>query len=290
VIPAVVAVVLLIGGGVFVAVTVSQHHKPTATPGPFTGTYTADLGPQTDLDGKPYDGATPATETWGVRSVCRPGGCVATASRRTGKTTAVSTMVFDDVGGRWVAVAVGSGTCANAPAERWEVVTLQPHPDGTLSGEHSSTASNVCARLRTVTFTRTGDVDVASLPDPVTQPPRVVSAAEALHGRYHYTRTHPDGYTYEYDLAVRTDCLRTGDRCMSYFYGPNGRYPLLFGGGKWIVDINTDAPCTGSHTTAEYPLPQPLRDPITPLTGHGHVQTSGCPGGDFNDNFVRTGD
>ena len=73
----------------------------------------------------------------------------------------------------------------------------------------------------TVTFTRTGDVDVNSLPDPASQPPRVVSPAEALHGRYHQTETHTNGEKDESDPSVRTDCLRTGDRCMSYFHAPN---------------------------------------------------------------------
>ena len=58
-------------------------------------------------------------------------------------------------------------------------------PDGTLSGEYSSTTSKGCTAKRAVTFTRTADVDVTSLPDPAGQPPRVVSPAEALHGRYH---------------------------------------------------------------------------------------------------------
>jgi protein kinase-like protein len=301
VIPALLVVVVLIGGGVFAAVKVAHRHNPTATAppaaappntGPFTGTYRADFGPSTNLDGKPHEGGTPTTETWGVRSVCRSGGCVATASRIRGHTS-VSKLVFDDVGGRWLAVGVGSDQCKNAPAEHFEVFTLQPHPDGTLSGEYSSTFSNACADKFTVTFTRTGDVDVNSLPDPASQPPWVVSPAEALHGRYHLTRT-GDVTTQEYDVAVRTDCLRTGDRCMSYFHDPEGGAPLVFAGGKWT--LNVDAPCSagGTHVerNANYPLPQPPQDPITLLTGHGHDQATGsaCVGGDFDEKFVRTGD
>jgi serine/threonine-protein kinase len=309
VIPAVVAVVLLIGGGVFVAVTVSQHHKPTATPiaaapppntGPFTGTYRADYGSQTDLDGKPFEGepATPATEAWGIRSVCRPGGCVATAARRRGQTTLVPTRVFDDVGGRWVAVAIGKAPCQNAPTEYWVVVTLQPRPDGTLSGESSTTTSgNRCAAAKqAVTFTRTGDVDINSLPDPASQPPRVVSPAEALHGRYHDTLTSTEGMK-EDDVAVRTDCLRTGDRCMSYFHSPDSVAPLVFGSGKWTWNAENEAPCsTGgsapTKVTAEYPLPEPPQNPITLLTGHGRLEATGpCAySADFDDKYVRTGD
>jgi serine/threonine-protein kinase len=120
VIPAIAAVVLLVGGGIFAAVKVSQQQNPAATPaaaapppnsGPFTGTYTADFGVDTGLDGQPREGQPRATETWGVRSVCRSGGCVATAARRSGGTTRASTMVFDDVGGRWLGVSLGSGVC-----------------------------------------------------------------------------------------------------------------------------------------------------------------------------------
>jgi serine/threonine-protein kinase len=84
----------------------SQAPRPAAAPPyavPFTGTYRVDYGPQTDLDGKPLAGAPPNTVTWGVRSVCRLAGCVATASRLDGESF-VSETVFDDVGGRWVAV------------------------------------------------------------------------------------------------------------------------------------------------------------------------------------------
>ncbi len=309
VVPALLAVAVLIGGGVFAAMRVSQprDNKPTpaaapAAPppntGPFTGTYTANFDPGTLLDGQPTEGLPPATETWGVRSVCRSGGCVATASRRSGDTTLVSTLVFDEVGGRWLAVGVASGTCKNAPAERWEVFTLQPHPDGTLAGEYSTVTSNGCGRKRAVTFTRTADVDVTSLPDPASQPPRVVSAAEALHGRYHYTATLSSGGKLEYDYAVRTDCLRTGDRCMSFFHNPDYAVPLVFAGGQWTKDRELDDQCPGGGTshakvTAQYPLPAPPQDPITLLTGHGHVEVTGdCDVTSFDEDYriVRTGD
>src|ERR1700739_3163084 len=82
-------------------------------------------------------------------------------------------------------------------------------PAGTRSAECTTPTTNACGLKRAVTFTRTGDVDVTSLPDPASQPPRVVSPAEALHGRYHDTATSADGDKQEYDLAVRTDCVRT---------------------------------------------------------------------------------
>jgi hypothetical protein len=308
VIPAVVAVALLIGGGIFAAVNVPQHHDNTPTSsaptttaapntGPFTGTYTANFAPRTDLDGKQVQGETSATATWAVRSVCRSGVCVATASRRSGLTTSVSTLVFDDVGGRWLAVGLGSETCNNATAETWGVFRLQPHPDGTIAGEYSVTTSNGCADKRTVTFTRTGDVDINSLPDPANHAPRVVSPAEALHGRYHQTQTFAAGTKNEYDYLVRTDCLRTGDRCMSYFHIEGSGIPLVFSGGKWTWDRDIDDKCPGGDpehvkVTAEYPLPTPSQDPITLLTGDGRqVQTGSCAGSfDFNQQFARAGD
>jgi serine/threonine-protein kinase len=310
VIPALVAIVLLIAGGVFAAVKLSQHHNPAATApaaaavnaGRFTGTYRADFGPGTDLDGKPVAGAPAMTGTWGVRSTCGPSGCVATASNiGGGATVIVSNLVFDEVGGSWVAVGLGSVQCNNAPDEVWVVFTLQPHPDGTLSGETIRATSNGCSSgKRTVTFTRTGDVDVGSVPDPAALPPRVVSPAAALHGRYHEAITYTNGNMApgQDDLAVRTDCLRTGDRCMSLFHAPDGVVTSVFGSGKWTRHDEGTVPCVRGGTanitiTAEFPLPEPLQDPIPLLTGHGQQNVSAgsaCVGGDFEDRFVRTGD
>jgi hypothetical protein len=251
----------------------------------------------TDLDGKPSGGPAPATVTWGVRSAYRATGCVATAARISGDPTLVSTLVFDDVGGHWMAVGAVSGRCKNAPAENWVVIALQPRPDGALSGEYSSTFSNACATKRAVTFTRTGDVDVNSLPDPASQPPRVVSPAEALHGRYQMVRTSV-GAVNQYDWAVRTDCLRTGDRCMSLFHSPPDQVlALVFGGLTWIWDEELDTQCPAGGTshvkiTAQFPLPSPPQDPITLLTGNGHQQEAGsaCTSSDFDAKFSRTGD
>ena len=174
---------------------------------------------------------------------------------------------------------------------------MQARPDGTLAGEYAVHASNGCNDKRAVTFSRTGDVDVNSLPDPATQPPRVVSPAEALRRRYHETENFPNGYKNEYDYVVRTDCLRAGDRCMSDFHSPGSNTPLVFGSGNWIYDDEYDSPCSSGGTghvkdTAEYPLPAPPQDPITLLTGHGHQEVTGshCISQDFDDKFVRTGD
>jgi hypothetical protein len=328
VIAALVAVALLIVGGVFAVVKFTQPHSraatapsktatappntgiappntgtaPPSTPaaplGTFTGTYRADFGPVTDPDGNPVAGAAPSVGTYGLRSVCEGAGCVATASRLSGESTFASRMVFDGIDGRWVAVALSANPCRGAVGEIWEVFTLQPRPDGTLTGQHTRSARNNCQEMRTVTFTRTGDVDLNSLPDPATLPPRVVSPAEALHGHYQLTRTFTNGQPQVLgDSTIVTDCLRTGDRCMSYFHAKMGDVPLVFGGGTWTWDESSDGKCPNgspAHLNAngQYPLPQPPQNPISLLSGHGHWQQNGSCAVtlDFDETFTRTGD
>jgi serine/threonine-protein kinase len=253
------------------------------------------------LGGVPAAGAETSTGTYAVRSACKPTGCVATASRLTGELTFAADMVFDEVGGSWVGVAIGTGPCRDAQAETWEVFKLQPRPDGTLAGEYTATAANACGGKYTVTFTRTGNLDANnSLHDPGALPPRVVSPAEALRGRYHEKRTFKNGSPQqESDFSVSTDCLRTGDRCMSFFHAPVGTVEaLVFDGGNWVLDTELESKCPGSGApmrvtkTGQYPLPQPLQNPITLLTGIGHQQqTDPCGASvDFDETFTRTGD
>jgi hypothetical protein len=270
---------------------------PLPNTGPFTGTFTADFGPETDVVGKPYDGAAPSSETWGTRSACRSTPCVATASRRSGTTLSLTTLVFDQVGEYWVAVVTASATCRNMPDEQFDMMTLQPRPDGRLVGDYVMESSQGCFTKRTVTFTRTGDVDVASLPDPTNQAPRVVSPAEALHGRYHAHYVYASGPRFDFDYGAQTYCLRTGDRCMSFFQSPAGLQALVFEAGTWTRTQEYDTPCPAGGTThikinAQYPLPQPPQNPITRLTGHGHQEESGssCVTSDFDSSYVRTGD
>ncbi len=284
--------------------TTTTATTPTPNSGPFTGTYSVDFGPQTDLEGAPSKAGEPQpmNGTFNVRSVCRPSGCVATATAKIqGGPSEGSSFVFDDVGGRWIAVATPPDVkCRNIPGEGWEVITLQPRPDGTLAGEFTLISARGCGGKRTVTFTRAGDVDMNSLPDPAGQAPRVVSPAESLHGRYHATRTSPNvgnvKMTWpEHDYVVHTDCLRTGERCISFFHQSGDAEPLVFAGGKWAANWEHRASCSASGTakiTAEYPLPQSPQDPITLLSGRGHWDATGsaCPSVDFNDKFERTGD
>ena len=300
---ALAAVLLLIAGGVFAGVKLTEHHKPGSAappPGPFTGTYRTDFGPSMGLDDLPGAGGPPAlTSTYGLRSVCRTTGCVMTAARLGGAAVASPKMVFDQVGGVWVAVALGSDSCHGVDAEVWQVFTLQPRPDGTLAGEYTTTTSNLCADKRTVTFTRTGDVDVNSVPDPASQLPRVVSPAQALRGRYRITRTFTNGLSpAEMNTAVSTYCLRTGDRCMSYFHEPSGDVAMVFGGGSWTWSLDGDVMCpmspdsTHVKSNGQLPLPQPPQDPIARLTGRGHQQqTPPCEmNADFEETVARAGD
>jgi serine/threonine-protein kinase len=272
--------------------------------GPFTGTFGAAFGPQTSWTGTPDPASTPTKETWTFNSACPTGGsCVATASAG-GPLTETPTWIFDQVAdGQWVAVSVAPGKCENNDADYWRIIRLKKAPDGSLSGEYGALSTKGCATKRTLSFTRTGDADLAKLADPNGQPPRVRSPAEGLHGVYHQTiaevpsRGEPPEET---DLNFRTDCLRTGDRCASVLTQPGTEeYRLLqFAAGKWTQSQEFFASCSGVGTnkaidTAEYPLPQPAPDPITFLSGNGHfelISDSACRGGDYMATFTRTGD
>jgi predicted Ser/Thr protein kinase len=303
-IAALVVVALLIAGGVVAAVRL-MHDNPaaggsSASGAPFTGTFKADFGPPTAMNGKPTGDAAPQAMTWGVRSACHLNSCLATATRRSpeGMMT-LANLVFDNIGGRWVAVGVATDQCRGAPVEVWQTFTLEPRPDGTLAGEFTATSREGCSGKRTLTFARTGDVDLNTLPDPATLTARVVSPAEALHGRYHEVTAYADGHPKdEYDLAVTTYCLRTGDRCMSYFTSASISQPLVFSDGQWTWSVEGDDTCAGTdldtHITqsAEYSLPDPVQNPIALLTGKGRWQQTGTCSmkTDIVQTFTRTGD
>jgi serine/threonine-protein kinase len=179
---------------------------------------------------------------------------------------------------------------------------LEAQPDGTFAGDYTETNANSCGSRRDVTFIRTGDVDLNSLPDPASQPPRVVSPAEALRGRYKYALKSSTGESVgPVELTVRTDCVRTGERCSSFFYStnPKGGIPLMFADGKWTWTMELDATCGQGKTShvsrqMDFGLPAPPQDPITLLTGHGHDEATGtgqcASSADLDVNFERTGD
>ena len=212
-------------------------------------------------------------------------------------------LALDDVGGRWVAVTKVSGTCREAPSDYWEIVSLVPPPDGSLTGERSYISyESGCQGLQQVTLTRTGENEAGvSVADPTTQPPRKASPAQALHGRYHETRTYKNGPA-ETDYVVRTQCLRTGERCISWFDSEGkdastSRYE--YSDGRWVRE-NTPYDSTRANGGApsryvislQIPLPQPPQDPITLLTGRGHYNRTGeCAfDSDFESRLTRTGD
>lgn len=300
VIAVVVAAVLLLPRDKPAVSTDAQAADPAVTAGPFTGTYTVDFTETTTLSGKVSSGTTPAPETWVVKSACRTTGCVATATVQRADASFESTFVFDEVNGEWLAVTSGSGTCNDRPDQRWGWFTLRPQPDGSLRGEHFAVWPIGCSNKQSVTLRRSGDVDPnTQVADPALQPPRVISPAEALQGNYRLTMTMPTGQTTVRDRGGITRCLRTGDRCISPLMGADGKTTILvFAEGKWTGWAMDDAACTGQAGRAfnvftdEFPLPHPPQDPITLLTGHGRVDSSGdCPySTDFDQKLERTGD
>lgn len=314
-IAAAVAVVAVIAVVVGIVVTGGGDHggsdfnpPPADTPGALFGTYRADFGPETSATGKPLD-STPRTGTFHIRSVCRNGACVATAAVSDGPVMQ-QRLIFDQVGESWTAVGISNATPQtpaglrkNCPEDKlleiWESIALRAKPDGTFSGEYMATNKHLCSTTRPVTFTHTGDVDVASLPNPADQPARVSTPAEGLHGRYHRTVNWEGRPSSNDDFEVKTYCLRTGDRCMSYFHSSKGADPLLFADGKWTEHSDNDYDCTPevrAHnvSNAEFPLPDSAPNPIMVLTGHGHSDVAPgntCSGSlDFQTKYERTGD
>jgi len=281
--------------------TTRQTPAAAADPGPFTGTFNADFAVQTDSQARPVDGSKPMQQVWNMRSLCRPSGCVAIAG--TGVQFPVRELVFDDIGGRWVAVATSRGKCKDIDGERFDVVSLEQRPDGTMSGVWTTSNSQGCIGRRDAIFTRTADA-VGVTADPANLAPRVASPAEALHGQYLLKRIFSDGRESEWTGGVRTDCVRTGEKCTSYFAigsQPKAPTPLVFANGKWTLNADTFEDClSGGGTahfkwTAEFQLPQPAQDPITQLDGPGRlaVVEATCPLNaykDYNMTIVRTGD
>jgi hypothetical protein len=159
-----------------------------------------------------------------------------------------------------------------------------------------------CYSKRSVTFTRTGDANIASLTHPASQPARVVSPAQALHGIYHTKVTFRGGPTrykpQEDDNSVDTICLRSADRCLSRLVGTDGsghNKLLIFANGAWARNEEFDTACPAGGTSqvkisGAFPLPNPLQDPIVMLTGNGHKEQSGspCTTSDYQETLNRT--
>lgn len=270
----------------------------TALPnsGPFTGNYRAEFSAATDLNDVRREGSlTPAAEVWDIRSACGANGCVATGFRRSSGMSS-DVMMFDDIGGQWVAVNTRTGTCLGLENQLFEVFVLQPRPDGTMTGNLFIQSSNGCSDKYPATFTRVSDVYMNDMPDPAKFPPRVASRALSLRGRYHYTIAFANGYVSSDDFAVTTYCLRSGTRCISYFHNDAHIVALVYADGQWTDNEEYEGTCSKGgmahiKRTSVSPLPQPPQDPVTLLVGHGVETISGaCTGGDYEIRFERTGD
>ncbi len=148
--------------------------------------------------------------------------------------------------------------------------------------------------------TRIGDADSdVSVADPAAMPARVVSPGQALYGSYQETDTYKDGNrNADVSFDIQSFCLRTGERCLSYWLSPNDIKVLIFAKNEWVLaNRSSDSKCTNGgpahrEITLQYPLPSPAQDPITLLTGRGHYTvTGGCPfNSDFDSKVQRTGD
>jgi serine/threonine-protein kinase len=297
---AAVATILLVLGG---------DEEPNANPsapggaGP-NGTFSAQFGAPTQPNGQPFQNSSGGSETWVITSACEDGNgkCVASATKVDGSLTTTTALVLDEVDGRWEAVNAKEGKCGDgASTEIWESMSLQSQPDGSLEGEFIVRSTDPgCASNRPVTFTRTGDPqDGVSVIDPATLPARVASPAQALRGRYQEVDTYKDGNrSADVSFDISTYCLRTGDRCLSYWLNPNDVKILTFAKDQFVLaNKSSDSTCKEGgpahrEITLQYPVPTPAQDPITLLTGNGHYTVTGaCPfDSDFESRVQRTGD
>ena len=302
------AVIAVIGIVAVIALSGGNTSHPTAggtdaqqpNSGPFTGTYTVAFGPGLDLTGKPEQGTDPpGNETWKLRSMCNTKGCMATATRSAGTFVHPTNMVFDDINGRWIAVVLDTEKCHNQDIEEWHWVYLRPRPDGSMAGEWIEDSLD-CYAKRSVTFTRTGDVNLAGLTDPAGLSPRVASPALGLHGFYR-SKVSGGGQAKpgDQDFSVDTFCLRTGERCLSRFVLTDfsDHQLFMFANGSWTRNTDYDIPCAAGGTshvvmTGQFPMPKPAPDPITSLSGHGleNVTGSSCKGGPYDQVFTRIRD
>lgn len=264
------------------------------------GSFVAALGPGTTVSGDEIPD-TKASVTWEARSTCRDTGCVATATEVAAADAGElrpPTMVFDFIDGRWVSVREVPSECINSAGESitvqgWQTYVLAPKPDGTLVGTYTNRSSvgGAChSSTQTVTLTRTGDgVGDAEVADPEAQPAPEASPATALWGEYRQVQINPlSGQVYPPTTYTgNTQCLRTGDRCLTYLVDPVSKAILVmtFAQGQWTstsAPVDSTCPDGGRATstlTGEFALPQPLTDPITAVTGiQRTAQTGACQG------------
>ena len=256
----------------------------------FDGAYTLELGAlQAAGSGSDELGPDPLTMTVMVRSDCRDG-CVASATVvDPPPELSLPEVRLDYTGKHWLGVSVNQATCGDQPTEEFKTLTLHPTENGGFTGTYRSlTASNNgCNADRSVTLTRTGDVDPAiAVLDPDRLPARVSNRAEGLSGRYRVLVT--DTATGEteppMERKVRTYCVPTGERCVTLLTAENRELTFVFADGAWSYQISEPGRCpdgrpTVVHDRAEFALPVPASDPIEKLTGKRQLTTDApCAG------------
>jgi hypothetical protein len=282
------------------------------------GTFEADFGPNTDIDGQPA-GQT-MNSTWVFRSACKSKHCVAVAvvvPKKGEDPPQPTTRVFDYVDGKWIWVGFADLTCTlkdnePVPTRTWKHWTLDPQSDGTLTGttenwEQSERCNNV---LRSpVKLTKTADASDVDVPDPSAQPALTTSPAAGLHGRY--TRTGSNTVTGApgrvENVTITTECVRTGERCASLIVydkdpakpnEPVGFNVFVFADGVWTRKyIALDQHCNPSGTATltrneTFRLPDPAPNPIPRFEAdHEYVYAGDCPATNrWKYIYERTGD
>ena len=105
VIPIAAIVMIAAVGGTLIAV--GGDEPPPRGSGPLDGTYAVEFASATRPNGQPDDNAPSGRETWVITSACPASGCVATATKVDGSQSAASTMVLDEIDGRWTAERLG---------------------------------------------------------------------------------------------------------------------------------------------------------------------------------------
>jgi hypothetical protein len=257
-------------------------------------------------DSQPFD------EQWAFRSGCFDGGCTA-AARKVTDANDQPPQTFDFVDGYWTTTverANGSNCAPNGPeinTALWMMWSLQAQSDGTLVGTITNIAVDACQYFDEyqVTLNRVGDAPAnANLPDPAASPPLSPSVAQGFRGEYSETDTvRGSQSTGTAAYHVTTDCLRSGDRCVSYAIGdpvPDGGGVLLFASytfadSKWSTSgVSVTTQCgTGIRNVTFYLPATPVPNPITTLTGEGQIDYTGdkCPAQVLQDyQLRRTGD
>ena len=299
------AVVLIVAAVATILVVVSGGNEPAPEPaprpgGPLDGTFAVAFGVPTMPNGQPYQNAPGGSETWVIKSACRAAECVATASKVSGSQSTTSTLVLDEIDGHWMAVSATQGTCRTLRPNIWESMSYSPAQRNTAGRVHPSVDDAPAARNQQVTLhphRRRCAQRVGRRPR--STPPRVVSPAEALHGRYQETDTYAEGGgIVEVNFDIQTYCLRTGRALPELLDEPRRRQDSWFStrtSGCW-PNTSMDSKCTSGapahrEVSLQYALPQPPQDPITLLTGRGHNTLTGdCPfNSDFDSRVERTG-